>query len=697
MGLIKFELKKIFSNKFFLGMVAFAIFLNVFVLFESGSPTDNIKNEISYKTYDEFIDSVQANAENSLSASIFCDNLTEFSKKNIEKTANDFERMRGIEIVNGKNDGVLLVFNSTVSDLCILLLLITACLSLVADEKDKHLFHLIRSTKNGTVKTFFAKTLSLLVCCVAVNAVITGATASFAYFKYGFGDIHRSIQSVPEMLTAFFRLDIAEFFFMNFAVKTVGIFAVGMLVFLLCLLTKRSISMLVLTSLIGAFSVSLTFIPETSALNFFKYINLYSLMNPYSVFKSYNNLNIFGFPVNANIIFAVFLGLIAGLLITLSAVYFVKKRPLENSVQKSADFSKKYRVYNNVAHFELKKLLSLNKCAAILLVFALLQSYAVYNQENFQSGDEYYYKYYMEMLSGELTPEKENIILTEKAKFTEAEEKVATLEEQRRNGEITLHQFISEYQKYEEVIEKSEQFNRVYNKYLHVKETSGAEFVYDTGYEKLFGISDPNFSAQNNLLLLCVLSFCLCSLYSVDYKNEMYKILTATKYGLKKTRDTKSIIAVCVTAVTVLISYLPEVIFISRFYGFAGAASQLLSIPSFTHFGSLPIWFDVALLYLSRFVIALMMVPIISAISLKTKNNITTALLSLILFAVPFGIYYAFDIMFFRSVSVWNLLSGDVLTGNSSLITYIIQFVILLSLSVASSFFIKHKFGKTEI
>lgn len=82
------------------------------------------------------------------------------------------------------------------------------------------------------------------------------------------------------------------------------------------------------------------------------------------------------------------------------------------------------RIRYSIIHFEFKKLLSLNKVIVVILFFALFQTYNVYNQDNFRSADEYYYRYYMEMLSGSLTNSKEKLLLAEKEKIDEAEEQL---------------------------------------------------------------------------------------------------------------------------------------------------------------------------------------------------------------------------------------------------------------------------------
>lgn len=694
---IRFELQKVFFHKFFLGMLAFALFLNLFALYQSPKTGAEPQGTATYSTYDQFLDEVQTNAENSLSVSIFSQGLSEFSQRNIKKTAEDFETMRGIQIAPDVDDGILMVFNSAVSDLCVLLLLIAVGFALIVDEKEKKLFHLIRSTRGGTVCTIVAKLGALLACCVIINTVITGSTALYAYFTYGFGDVSRSIQSIPELIRCFLHLDVLGFSLVLFLVRTAGIFIVGVLILLCCLLARRAITALLAVTVIGAGSVALTLIPETSALHFFKYINLYSLLNPYPVLKSYVNLNLFGQPVNVIAVFAVFVLFSAALIVAAAICCYVKIRPLENSDKKTRKMFTSSRARHTVRHFEWKKLFFLNKAMAILLLFAAFQIYSVYSQTNFQSSGDYYYQHYMQMLSGPLTEEKEEGLLAEKAEIDKAEKQMNLLNEQRWKGEITTQEFIQRQEQYADTAEKAEDFQRVYDRYLYVKNTPGAEFLCDSGYERLFGITDAGFSMGNTVLLLCSLSLCLCGIYSVDYKTEMYKVICATRYGMGRTRRAKASVSACAAALTFLLAYVPELIYIGRFYGFAGLDCALVSIPALSWLGGVPVWCGIGLLYLMRFAVTLLIVPIISAISLRSKNNIITAVICLLLFAVPIGIYQVTGIGFFADWSLWNLISGSVLSGASPVWRWIFQGMVLASGSVGCVWYIRSRFGKARV
>lgn len=725
MKLLRFELKKVFTHKWFQYVLIFTVLLNVFALYQTEKakgdfaetkgfynelreiPADEkeafIKENKNEKAlsefqkvsgYNEYLSSIEETAENLSAFSVFCDSVTEFSKDNIEKTARDFEKMRDIKTEYDINNGVDIIVNSQITDFCIMLMLVVLGMALITDEKDKRIFSLLRAAPGGMGRTILSKISALFVCSLFANAVITLSSMLFAGGAYGFGDLSRSVQSVPDMMTSILHINIGELFVLLFCVKTLGVFIIGLLVMLLCLITKRAVVMLVSVIALSGGSFALTFIPETAEFNHLKFVNLYSLVNPYNIFKSYLNLNIFGKAVNVITVFAVFAFVAFAALTVGTVVYYLNKRPLENTLRASRKSLFYDKVHGSYRYFEWKKLMIINKAAAIILIFAALQSYAVYNQTNYRSNSDYYYKYCMEMLEGELTPEKEVFVLNEKAEIDEAEEKLNELSEKRYKGEISTAEFISLQAPYSEIIEKSESFEDVYEKYLYIKETPGAEFFFDRGYEKLFGIADENFSFTDSVLLMCVFAFCLCGVFSLEYKNSMYKVLNGTAFGANKTRKTKLGISLVTSFIIFAVAYLPEIIYIGRFYGFPMLSSPIMNISALKLLGNTPVWCGILILYILRFAVIALLVPIISAVSLKTKNNVITAVIFSVIFVLPM-LLYALGLEFVKNLSVWNLISGSVLSGENVLV-FAVQFTALLFLSILSMIYIKRNFGKAD-
>lgn len=236
------------------------------------------------------------------------------------------------------------------------------------------------------------------------------------------------------------------------------------------------------------------------------------------------------------------------------------------------------------------------------------------------------------MLSGALDGEKEEIILSEKEKLANAQNELDALYEKRRSGEISTAEFIAEQEDLSRVLENTEPFEKIYQKYLYIKENPGAEFFYDSGYERLCGISDRTFSLNGTLIMICLFALCFCSVYSFEYKSGAYKIIGTTKFGDKKLRRAKYSAMMCLSVLIFAVSYLPELIYIGKFYGFPALSAPIMSIPALKNFGAMPIWSFILIMYLLRFALSAALLPVISSISKRCKNNILTAFIFFALF-----------------------------------------------------------------
>lgn len=773
MRLIGFELRKVFLGKWFLRMLIFTVFLNIFALYESCKPdelspsfaetkafygeiadmTDEEKksylseqkevleavflkeslgradspqyNElyekygeyhsgnIDYKAarrrsklvdkalgelnkvsgYDEYLSAVKLNAESLSEISVFSDSLSDFSKDNIRKTAADYEKMKNTEISYDINDGVMPVLNSKTTDFCVLLILIVTAMALITDEKEKGLFRLIRCTPCGTAKTIGSKIAALFLCCVVTNTVICLSSGAFASYAYGLGNLSRSVQSVPDMMPSCLQMNLYGFFALFFTVKTIGVFAVGLIILFICLAAKKSVSVLLWAFFLAGGSFALSQIPETVKLNHFRFINLYSLINPYEILHSYVNLNVFGKAVNVTAIFAFFTIFVISFFCFVLCFYYIEKRPLESREKTARKAVLSERIHSSISFFEFKKLMVLNKTAAILLIFILLQTYNVYTRVNYQSYDDYYYKSFMEMLSGTLTGEKEGAVLNRQAEIEETQAKLDELTEKRFRGEITTAEFMRLQEPYSEILNSADAFSAVYKKYLYIKENPNAEFFYDRGYEKLFGISDKNCSLESAVLCLLFFAFSLSGVFSLEYRNSMYKVLGGTKLGIEETRRIKLLVSAFTAFTIFLLAYLPELIYIGRFYGFPGLTAPLMSIPELKAFGSLPVWCGIGLLYIFRFAVVLLLVPIISALSLLCKNNVSAAAVFSVIFVFP-PLLCMIGFEFAEKIGLSSLLTVTVLPGNAPRWLIVIQFMVLFIFSLLGFIFVKRNFGK---
>lgn len=640
---------------------------------------------------------IQENANRLLLAPIFSESMDGFSRKNIKKTADDFLNLQNVQIQYDINDGVTMLMHSPVTDLALIIILLSISMALILDEKEKHLFQIIRSTRNGMAKTIAAKIGALFLSVLLIHILLVFSTAVFSIGTFGLGDLSRSIQSVPDLSSSILNLKLYEFLILLFSMKTAGIFIVGLLILLLAMMSRKVVILPLSTIMISGISVALTLIPDVSKFNWFKYVNLYSILNPYPVLRSYLNLNFFGVPVNVLTILIIFSILLFIIFSFLCISYYLKKKSLAFSDKRAfLPFASFSRVHSRLSYFEWRKLLIDNRAILIFAFFLLFQIYAVKEAPNRLSSDDYYYKHYMTLLEGPLTREKENLILMEQDKITTAQKELAGLTQQLQEGKISPQEFIVLQQPYTDKLNSMERFSTIYETYQYVKSHAGAEFIFDRGYELLFSISDPHFSLNNSIYLLTVMILCLGPLFSEEYQTNMVKLLNASRFGGKKTVAAKLVVGISISLLLFIISYGTDLIYISRFYGFPNLDAPLISIPALNYFGNMPIWFYCLAMYMVRFMIIFFITIIIATLSLTIKNALYTELISFSVFVIPL-LLHKLGLAYFGEVSLAMLLSNGVFIGSQSIFVFGLQIVALLLLSFFGFLIMLRRFGKQNI
>lgn len=212
----------------------------------------------------------------------------------------------------------------------------------------------------------------------------------------------------------------------------------------------------------------------------------------------------------------------------------------------------------------------------------LIQGYEMLNAEApFLGYEHYYFKYTMQSLQGPLNNEKEAFILSEKARFDEAQVKVDTIKAQFERGEISFEAVTSLSKKYENILAKKGAFDAVYERYLYIKKTDNAQFLYDTGYHRLFGMTSVDEGLAGGMKLLAVLILCLCGVFAMEYKTGMYKVLNSTRLGYTTTIRFKLLLSGLTATVIFVCAYLPDLLFIHKYFGLPGLTLPLASIPPY--------------------------------------------------------------------------------------------------------------------
>jgi hypothetical protein len=179
----------------------------------------------------------------------------------------------------------------------------------------------------------------------------------------------------------------------------------------------------------------------------------------------------------------------------------------------------------------------------------------------------------------------------------------------------------------------------------------------------------------------------------------MYKILNATTYGSKNTAKVKLLLSLGLTFIAFVMASLPEMIYIGRFFGFNGMSFSLASIAPTTvgvfpvFMQPMPIWGYIAFMLSMRFIVFVGTMFIISALSMKIKNNAYTAILAAGILLMPLYLYlFGFELII--PISLLNLVNfnGIVVSPNMFGLIQIISFIAISGL--CGRFIIKN-FGRT--
>ena len=357
---------------------------------------NQVIGELSVNHYAVFLDNVERAAERNRTLNIFGDENS-FAFRNIEKTQADFAGMRDIVIRYDVNLGLETLFDSPSTDILLIILILVICIALISDEKEKRLFLLLKATPHGVGRTIAAKMGAMALCVFAVSLVVFVSNVIYAELTFGLGDLTRPIQSVPDLMISTMRISLGEFICLFFAIKTLGLITVGLVVMLITLHARHGIIALGSVGLLGVFSHLLSTIPVVSSWNWLRFLNFATLVRPYEVLRRYFNLNFFGFPVGIIPVFLIFVSVM--LVLSILAVYFsyTKKRALENrSTILTTRFSRVrfgtlFVAPMNWRWYEFKKLAFTNKALLIVIVFIVIQILVANNAQPPPLGFEHNY------------------------------------------------------------------------------------------------------------------------------------------------------------------------------------------------------------------------------------------------------------------------------------------------------------------
>ena len=259
---------------------------------------NNLLAQTDYLTgYRGWLENIQKNKDNLLTFSIFND-PNSFSGRNIIKTADEFEKLQGVELTLGTDGAVDSFMSFRLTDYFLLLVLLLIGLSFL-EERKAGLWSVVHAAPRGRLRLAVRRTLILFGTSVVGVLLLYGTDLALGVSLYGgIGDLDRAVQSVETLGRLPMLTTVGGFLVRFFLLRIAAAFLVSLLLWLMLTAINNVKYTIIVAAGVLAVEYSLyTFLPVQSAFNIFKYFNLFTYISLSDLYTNYLNIDIFTYPL----------------------------------------------------------------------------------------------------------------------------------------------------------------------------------------------------------------------------------------------------------------------------------------------------------------------------------------------------------------------------------------------------------------
>ncbi len=596
-------------------------------------------------TYDTFIGEMKQRADNQKKFSIFAKKGS-FAYNNIEKTPTDFENLKGVKPQVGNNSVLENATTFVLTDFLVFALVFLMCIYIFTYERDKELYGLIRTNKNGRLPLIASKLTVLVLTVFAVSIVYYLSDIIVSGMYTGFGDMSRCIQSSSMFMNCNMDLSIWQYLVIWCLSKAVTMCVVAVLLALIFVLIKNTATIVIVTvSLVLFEGVLYSVMESNSPLNMLKYINFFYFVGGNNVFGNYLNVNFFSKPVNLMSIYLVLMPLLFEIFVAVTCTLFAKKNQFSSGSILAVLFEKlrvkfsqvkgSTKVFSGECFKHYKGSMAI--LAILLLIFVAYTNLTDDISLVYISGQDSAYNVYMTELEGELTKEKEEFLQEQQAYFDGLYEQLneismdTTLSPEEKTAQQSMINSILQT--------KGAAFNDIMQQMSYIKGVGQKynitpQFINKYVYKNL--VENPSKEWQYFTLLLAMIIFVASNAFAYEHKKQMANLIRCTKIGKFRLVVNKIAVATLTTIISYVLIYLPYYINFIRTFGTTSFDSPLIFMQSFSEINStITINQMVFLTSAVHIVFALMALMLVVMLSQITKSNILCIIVSSVILLVP--------------------------------------------------------------
>lgn len=575
--------------------------------------------------YDTYLDVVKAQAEKMSNSSVFSKNKNSFTYRNIQKTARDFEALRGIKAEFGANKAVETWLGFKTADALYVLVIVLVVLSFFEDRKNG-LAPLVRAAPRGRTHLAVSRAGILFLTCAVYAVLMYLAALMFSFRLYGGLDgLDRAVQSIEGFKKCTMHLSIRQWIFMWFGVRALTGFFIGLIFWaVLSFLSHMQLAWLAVLGIFGAEYAAYTLIKPQMALSVFRFVNLFSYVHPTELLSRYENMNFFGLPVGALSLLAWIMALAGAALLFAAILIQVKRRPFGNRsilggvINAWNRFSDFFRRRFPIPAMEAYKLVVLGGTAIFLVAAAYFGPKLGYRGYEYWEED-YVYTQYLEEMDGPIGRETYDYL--EKA------------ERQLEQNPYADASFFSAIERL-----KAETASAVQR-----AEAGGyqAWMIDQADMNNCFGEKVWPVHRWSAIAAMAFLILCIAPVFAYERQSGTDRILRAAPRGRRAVFFSKYLVIFAETLFLWCVIYLPQLLKLIKFIGRDTLAAPIQNINALSGFGvGMSLGVFIALLFALRFVGMLITAHVAAYLSSLVNSWEKAAVIGAVLLITPALLFY---------------------------------------------------------
>ncbi|MCM1082396.1 MAG: hypothetical protein NC393_06550 [Clostridium sp.] len=612
---------------------------------------------VSVQEYNLYVQEVMDNADESSQVSIFQD---EFSKNNFKKTKGDYSKFKEVVPQFTGSYGLERAINFFATDIIVFVVIIITVNALVMQDKKSGVLNLLKATRYGDGRLIFTKALAAFLYVGLFGIVVYAVNIVMAVGLYGEISFDAPVQSMLGYAKTAIGQSIGSFVVSAGVHKIFTYGVLTALAVLFAILSSNEVIMYVLFGILCAVEFS-TYVSGKLFHNMFlKRITIINMLD-LDGFYQYYNYNILNKPISAIFVDILLFAVLIIAVLYICTYVFVRKETEYRNVAKYRGKWKKGKIYG-LTTLDGYKFLFGYKVIFVLIAILVLQFVTYKDKHARWYENELYYRSYMKQIEGEVTDVKVEFINSEVLRMQELHEKLEELDYKYNNDIISYTEYENLSERLQNELKKENAVLRCkkYVDYILSREESDVEFVYDRGWNYLFGSDTYRNDVKNAAILMFAVLIGVAFMYGEEYRYGMDKLINISAKH-KQLQVKKAGIILLYIAIMFLLMYLTELLWANWEFGLTNGNISCVSIMRLSNVnGNISIWGYCALLWMIRFT-AICVISIVTALLCKCIKNSNYAMILVSLIVILPLLLNLLGIHAFDKYSFNSLLSGNML------------------------------------